>query len=48
MASPLEYVATALFAIAIVHTFSVPVFARLANHRAKIADVPWVGASRNA
>lgn len=31
MASPLEYVATALFAIAIVHTFSVPVFARLAN-----------------
>src|SRR5690606_14433648 len=31
MASPLEYVATVLFAIAIVHTFSVPVFARLAN-----------------
>jgi cob(I)alamin adenosyltransferase len=24
------------------------VFARLANHRAGIADVPWVGASRNA
>lgn len=31
MATPLEIVATALFAIAIVHTFSVPVFARLAN-----------------
>src|SRR3546814_401696 len=31
MASFLEYLATALFAIAIVHTFSVPVFARLAN-----------------
>lgn len=27
----IEYLATALFAIAIVHTFSVPVFARLAN-----------------
>ncbi|MBP6019417.1 MAG: putative Na+/H+ antiporter [Burkholderiaceae bacterium] len=27
----LEYLATALFAIAIIHTFSVPVFARLAN-----------------
>ena len=27
----MEYLATALFAIAIVHTFSVPVFARLAN-----------------
>jgi cob(I)alamin adenosyltransferase len=24
------------------------VFARLANHRAQIADVPWVGANRNA
>ncbi|WP_394062641.1 putative Na+/H+ antiporter [Alcaligenes sp. WGS1538] len=31
MATPLEIVATALFAIAIIHTFSVPVFARLAN-----------------
>lgn len=31
MASFLEYLATALFAIAIIHTFSVPVFARLAN-----------------
>src|SRR5690554_1993435 len=31
MTSFLEYLATALFAIAIVHTFSVPVFARLAN-----------------
>ncbi len=31
MVSFLEYVATALFVIAIVHTFSVPVFARLAN-----------------
>lgn len=31
MHSFLEYVATALFAIAIIHTFSVPVFARLAN-----------------
>lgn len=27
----MEYLATALFAIAIIHTFSVPVFARLAN-----------------
>src|SRR5690606_4959106 len=27
----IEYLATALFAIAIVHTFSVPVFARLSN-----------------
>ncbi|NYT65377.1 putative Na+/H+ antiporter [Alcaligenaceae bacterium] len=27
----LEYLATAIFAIAIIHTFSVPVFARLAN-----------------
>ncbi|NLY26473.1 MAG: hypothetical protein GX049_02825 [Alcaligenaceae bacterium] len=27
----LEYLATALFALAIIHTFSVPVFARLAN-----------------
>jgi cob(I)alamin adenosyltransferase len=24
------------------------VFARLANHRARISDVPWVGAGRNA
>ncbi|NYT84731.1 putative Na+/H+ antiporter [Pollutimonas harenae] len=31
MTSFMEYLATALFAIAIVHTFSVPVFARLAN-----------------
>lgn len=31
MTSFLEYLATALFAIAIIHTFSVPVFARLAN-----------------
>ncbi|NYT75999.1 putative Na+/H+ antiporter [Alcaligenaceae bacterium] len=31
MTSIIEYVATALFAIAIIHTFSVPVFARLAN-----------------
>ncbi len=31
MTSFLEYFATALFAIAIIHTFSVPVFARLAN-----------------
>ncbi|RTZ45416.1 hypothetical protein EKL30_05075 [Candidimonas sp. SYP-B2681] len=31
MPSFLEYLATALFAIAIIHTFSVPVFARLAN-----------------
>jgi hypothetical protein len=31
MVSFLEYLATALFFIAIVHTFSVPVFARLAN-----------------
>jgi hypothetical protein len=31
MTSFLEYLATALFAIAIAHTFSVPVFARLAN-----------------
>lgn len=31
MTSFLEYLATVLFAIAIVHTFSVPVFARLAN-----------------
>ncbi|MFA5521116.1 MAG: putative Na+/H+ antiporter [Castellaniella sp.] len=31
MHSPIEYLATGLFAIAIVHTFSVPVFARLAN-----------------
>ncbi|WP_454007375.1 putative Na+/H+ antiporter [Alcaligenes sp. Marseille-Q7550] len=31
MATPLEIVATALFAIAIIHTFSVPFFARLAN-----------------
>ena len=31
MTSYLEYLATALFAIAIIHTFSVPVFARLAN-----------------
>lgn len=31
MPSFLEYFATALFAIAIIHTFSVPVFARLAN-----------------
>lgn len=31
MPSYLEYLATALFTIAIVHTFSVPVFARLAN-----------------
>ncbi len=30
-ASFVEYLATALFAIAIIHTFSVPVFARLAN-----------------
>jgi hypothetical protein len=29
----LEYLATALFAIAIIHTFSVPVFARLANRQ---------------
>src|SRR5690606_10910163 len=33
MASFLEYLATALFAIAIVHTFSVPGFARLAHRR---------------
>ncbi|NYT37332.1 hypothetical protein ERD78_11960 [Allopusillimonas soli] len=31
MISHMEYIATALFAIAIVHTFSVPVFARLAH-----------------
>jgi len=31
MHSFVEYLATALFAIAIIHTFSVPVFARLAN-----------------
>jgi len=31
MSSFLEYLATALFAVAIVHTFSVPVFARLAH-----------------
>lgn len=31
MPSFLEYLATALFAIAVIHTFSVPVFARLAN-----------------
>lgn len=31
MASFIEYLATALFALAIIHTFSVPVFARLAN-----------------
>ncbi|SHI06877.1 putative Na+/H+ antiporter [Pollutimonas bauzanensis] len=31
MPSFLEYLATALFAVAIIHTFSVPVFARLAN-----------------
>ena len=31
MTSFMEYLATALFAIAIIHTFSVPVFARLAN-----------------
>lgn len=31
MPSFLEYLATVLFAIAIIHTFSVPVFARLAN-----------------
>lgn len=31
MPSFLEFLATALFAIAVVHTFSVPVFARLAN-----------------
>jgi hypothetical protein len=31
MTSTLEYLATALFAIAIIHTFSVPVFARLAH-----------------
>lgn len=31
MTGPLEYLATALFAIAIIHTFSVPVFARLAH-----------------
>ncbi len=30
-ASFVEYLATALFALAIIHTFSVPVFARLAN-----------------
>jgi hypothetical protein len=31
MTGALEYLATALFAIAIIHTFSVPVFARLAH-----------------
>src|SRR5690625_6774877 len=31
MPTTMELVATLLFAIAIVHTFSVPVFARLAN-----------------
>src|SRR5690554_6934524 len=31
MPTTLELLATALFAIAIIHTFSVPVFARLAN-----------------
>lgn len=31
MPSFLELLATALFAIAVIHTFSVPVFARLAN-----------------
>lgn len=31
MSPALEYLATALFALAIIHTFSVPVFARLAN-----------------
>src|SRR5690554_3132597 len=30
-ASFIEYLATALFALAVIHTFSVPVFARLAN-----------------
>jgi len=30
-ATPLEFIATALFALAVVHTFSVPVFARLAH-----------------
>jgi len=29
----IEIIATALFAIAIIHTFSVPVFARLANRK---------------
>ena len=31
MTSFIEYLATALFALAVIHTFSVPVFARLAN-----------------
>jgi len=31
MPSLLEVVATTLFALAVIHTFSVPVFARLAN-----------------
>lgn len=31
MTSPVEIVATILFAIAVIHTFSVPVFARMAN-----------------
>lgn len=31
MSSPIEIVATILFAIAVIHTFSVPVFARMAN-----------------
>jgi len=30
-ATPLEFIATALFALAVVHTFSVPLFARLAH-----------------
>jgi NO-binding membrane sensor protein with MHYT domain len=33
MSSFLEYLATALFAVAIIHTFSVPVFARLAHRK---------------
>lgn len=33
MTSFLEYLATALFAIAIIHTFSVPVFARMAHRK---------------
>ncbi|AHV93366.1 putative membrane protein [Bordetella holmesii 30539] len=31
MIQPIEIVATVLFAVAVLHTFSVPVFARLAH-----------------
>ncbi|VFR53505.1 putative membrane protein [plant metagenome] len=38
-ATPLEYLATALFALAVLHTFSVPVFARLAHRNGPHAGV---------